>query len=202
MRWAWPDWRCRLAVLALMLLAAAPATASAPEPEARVRPQDTELFLNGHGKRNFLFFDIYQVALYLPRRQHDARAVLDDDLPRRVRILTLRELSAERDMEFLLQGLRENNSAAELAAIRPQLDQFSQRIREMGTLRKGSVVILDYLPREGTRIWLNQRYLDAIPGAAFNRALLKIWLGEQPTQASLKRALLGLAGESDGQPAL
>jgi len=186
----------------LTLLAAATAGASTPEPETRVRPPDTELFLNGYGKRNFLFLDIYQVALYLPRRQHDARAVLDDDLPRRVRILTLRELSAERDMEFLLRGLRENNSAAELAVIRPQLEQFNQRVREMGTLRKGSVVVLDYLPREGTRIWLNQRLLDTIPGAAFNRALLKIWLGEQPTQASLKRALLGLAGEADVEPAL
>ncbi|MBK6742340.1 MAG: chalcone isomerase family protein [Hydrogenophilales bacterium] len=34
--------------------------------------------------------------------------------------------------------------------------------------------------------------LGTIPGEHFNRALLKIWLGEAPTQISLKRALLGL----------
>jgi hypothetical protein len=72
----------------------------------------------------------------------------------------------------------------------------------MGTLRKGSVVVLDYLPGDGTRIALNRRHLDNIPGAAFNRALLKIWLGEQPTQASLKRALLGLPSVVDDEPAL
>jgi hypothetical protein len=31
-----------------------------------------------------------------------------------------------------------------------------------------------------------------LPGKRFNRALMKIWLGEDPIQVSLKNALLGL----------
>jgi len=31
----------------------------------------------------------------------------------------------------------------------------------------------------------------AIPGEDFYRALLKVWLGERPASAALKRALLG-----------
>jgi long-chain acyl-CoA synthetase len=30
-----------------------------------------------------------------------------------------------------------------------------------------------------------------IPGEEFNRALLRIWLGNQPADASLKKAMLG-----------
>lgn len=155
------------------------------------RPERIELVLNGEGIRNFLFLDIYQVALFLPHKLTDPQAVLNRDLPRRVRITLLREVSAERDLEFLLGGLEDNNSAEEMALIQAPLDQFMHLIRELGTVAKGSVVQLDYAPGIGTRVWLNQRLLGAVPGVAFNRSLLKIWLGERPIQKSLKRALLG-----------
>ncbi len=186
-----------LAGLALaFLLSAPPAADSAPVLENRVRLEGIELQLNGAGYRNFLFLDIYQVALYLPRRLDDPRAVLGDEMPRRVRIALLRDISAERDAELLLSGLEDNNTPAELAAIRPQLEHFLALIRALGTVPKGSVVLLDYLPRVGTRVWLNQRLLETVPGAAFNRAVLKIWLGEQPIQENLKKALLGREREA------
>jgi len=180
----------------VFLLSSPPAADSAPIPDTRVRLEGIELQLNGAGYRNYLFLDIYQVALYLPRRLEDPRAVLGDDMPRRIRIALLRDISAERDAEFLLGGLEDNNTPAELAAIRPQLDHFLALIRTLGTVPKGSVVLLDYLPRVGTRVWLNQRLLETVPGPAFNRAVLKIWLGEQPIQENLKKALLGREREA------
>jgi hypothetical protein len=63
----------------------------------------------------------------------------------------------------------------------------------MGKIAKGGVVQLDYLPDVGTRVWLNQRLLGTVAGEAFNRSVLKIWLGDHPTQADLKKALLGEA---------
>lgn len=159
--------------------------------QPRARLDGVELVLNGAGLRNFMFFDIYVAALYLPKRQADAHAVLRHDLPRRMRITLLREVSAERDVEFLMGGLEDNNTPEELAAIQVPLDQFLHMIRALGTVAKGSVVQLDYLPDVGTRVWLNQRLLGTVSGAAFNRSLLKIWLGEQPIQEKLKKALLG-----------
>lgn len=150
-----------------------------------------ELVLNGTGIRNFLFFDIYRVDLYLPQRLSDVRLVLDDELPRRVQITLLREISAERDVEFLMGGLKDNNSVEELAAIQAPVEQFLNLIRRMGKVPKGHVVLLDYQPSAGTRVWLNNRLLGVVPGAAFNRSLLKIWLGENPIEKQLKRALLG-----------
>lgn len=185
-----------VALVLAFLLSIPPAADSAPIPETRVRLEGIELQLNGAGYRNYLFLDIYQVALYLPRRLADPRAVLGDDMPRRIRIALLRDISAERDAEFLLGGLEDNNTPAELAAIRPQLDHFLALIRTLGTVPKDSVVLLDYLPRVGTRVWLNQRLLETVPGAAFNRAVLKIWLGEQPIQENLKKALLGREREA------
>lgn len=171
-------------------------TLAALQQEPSTRLDGVDLLLNGAGLRNFLFLDVYVIALYLPQRASDTRAVLNNDLPRRVRITLLRDVSAERDLEFLLEGLKLNNTPDELAAIQLQLDHFLRMIRSLGTIPKGSYVQLDYLPHAGTRVWLNQRLLGNIPGTAFNRSLLKVWLGEQPTQASLKRALLGEAGEA------
>jgi len=159
--------------------------------ESRASLEGVDLLLNGAGLRNFLFLDVYVMALYLPKRLSDANAVLKQDLPRSVRITLLRDVSAERDVGFLMTGLEANNTPEELAAIQGQLEQFLRMIRAMGTIAKGSVLQLDYLPNVGTRVWLNQRLLDTVPGAAFNRSVLKIWLGDQPTQENLKRALLG-----------
>lgn len=159
--------------------------------ESRASLEGVDLVLNGAGLRNFLFLDVYVMALYLPKRLSDANAVLKQDLPRSVKITLLRDVSAERDVGFLMAGLEANNTPDELAAIHVQLEQFLRLMRALGTIAKGSVLQLDYLPNVGTRVWLNQRLLDTVPGAAFNRSVLKIWLGDQPTQENLKKALLG-----------
>jgi len=150
-----------------------------------------ELILNGVGVRNLLFLEIYQVALYLPRKLNDPLDILDQDMPRRLRITLLRDVSAQQDLKYLMGGLTDNNSADELAAIQVPLDQFMTLMHKIGRIPRGGVVQLDYLPTLGTRVWLNQHFIGAVPGAAFNRSLLKIWLGERPIQKNLKRALLG-----------
>ena len=38
---------------------------------------------------------------------------------------------------------------------------------------------------------LNGTAKGTIAGDAFNKALMRIWLGEQPVQSDLKRAMLG-----------
>lgn len=158
---------------------------------SRLERNGDALVLNGAGVRQMLFMDIYQAALFLPYRLNDPRRVLNDDIPLRLRITLLRDVSTRHDLDALLDGLEDNNSAVEMAAIQPQLEQFLALLRKLGTVSKGSVVELDYQPDVGTRVWLNQRLLGAVPGMPFNRSLLRIWLGEQPIQSSLKRALLG-----------
>jgi hypothetical protein len=55
----------------------------------------------------------------------------------------------------------------------------------------GSAIRLDYLPDRGTHVRIGHRDLGVIPGERFNRALRKIWLGDNPIPLSLKKALLG-----------
>lgn len=191
--------RCVALTLALSLVPPHVARAS-DNPLAEVARhahlENLDLVLNGAGLRNFLFFDIYVAALYLPRKLSDPHEVLKSDLPRRLRISLLRDMDTDRDLQRLLDGMEANNSPEELAAIHEQTQHFLELLHAIGHIEKGSVVQLDYLPESGTRVWLNQRLLGSVPGADFNRCVLKIWLGDHPIQRSLKRALLGEARES------
>jgi len=93
-------------------------------------------------------------------------------------------------VERLVDGLKDNNSEAELAAIKAQQEQMVAAMKGFGEVKEKDVVTLDYV--EGTtRILLNGQAKATIPGDAFNAALTKVWLGDKPVQADLKKALLG-----------
>jgi hypothetical protein len=57
---------------------------------------------------------------------------------------------------------------------------------------KGDVITLDYIPDDSTTVRINGTEKGKVPGADFNRALLEVWLGEEPVDSDLKRALLGI----------
>jgi long-chain acyl-CoA synthetase len=57
-------------------------------------------------------------------------------------------------------------------------------------VKEKDVVALDSI-EGGTRVSLNGEAKGTIPGEPFNQALTRIWLGDKPVQADLKKALLG-----------
>ena len=57
---------------------------------------------------------------------------------------------------------------------------------------KGMAIALDWVPGTGTLVQIEGKPAGrTIPGEDFYRGLLRIWLGDDPVQADLKRALLG-----------
>jgi len=59
----------------------------------------------------------------------------------------------------------------------------------------GDVILIDYLPGSvpgsGTRVTINGVVKATIAGEDFNRALLRIWLGDKPADSDLKKGMLG-----------
>lgn len=151
-----------------------------------------ELVLNGAGPRTILGFPIYVAALYLPERLHSVADILGRDQPRQLRITLRHEVSTERNLNALKDGLIANNSPAEMAAINAEVDHFLALLRQFHSLPAGTTVMFDYQPASGTRILVGGKELGSIPGGRFNLAVLRIWLGDAPVQTSLKNALLGL----------
>lgn len=148
-----------------------------------------ELQLNGAGIRTRLMFKVYVASLYVPQKSADPSALLKQ-APRRIQLNVLRKLSADQLVDALVEGLQANNSADELAAIKTQTDQLVSIMKAFDEVQEKDVVALDFVDG-ATRIGLNGQAKGAIAGERFNQALMRVWLGEKPVQADLKKALLG-----------
>jgi len=148
-----------------------------------------ELVLNGAGVRTRVVFKVYVASLYLPQKAADLAGVLAKG-PRRIQLNLLRTLSADQLVDALNEGLVENNTAAELAAVKSQTDQLATIMKAFKEVKEKDVVTLDFVDGS-TRVGLNGDAKGSIPGDAFNQALTKVWLGDKPVQADLKKSLLG-----------
>jgi hypothetical protein len=155
--------------------------------KATVGGQD--LVLNGAGIRTRAIFKVYVGSLYVPAKAGDLAAVLAKG-PRRIQMNLLRNLSPDDLVNALNDGLKENNTEAEMAAVKAQQDQMMSIMKAFGDVKEGNVVTLDFVDG-ATVIGFNGAAKGTIPGEAFNKALTKIWLGDKPIQADLKKAMLG-----------
>jgi hypothetical protein len=148
------------------------------------------LVLNGAGVRTKMMFKVYVASFYLAHKQTDANAVISDAGNKRIKMHFLRTLSAEKLLHGMDEGFTDNNSAAEMAAIDAQMKSFRQLMTSAKEVKEGDVIVLD-LTATGTQVNLNGKLLGSVEGAAFNQALLRVWLGSHPVDGALKKALLG-----------
>ena len=181
-----------LLALSLPALAALEVAGAKFDDKAKVGAGDA--VLNGAGLRNRVFFKVYAIGLYLPQKAATTAEVLAAKGAKRIAIVTLRDLTAEQFVDALLEALKKNHDEAALKTLQPRIDQFRSTMLSIGNAPEKSVVNLDWLPDTGTRLSFNgaQKGSD-IAGEDFYRALLRIWLGDNPAQDDLKEKLLGKA---------
>jgi hypothetical protein len=160
----------------------------------RVQVDGQALELNGMAVRTRYYFKVYVAGLYLPTRMTSASRAIDGEGAKRIVLVMMRDATAEQFLESVRFGLDANHTAGELERIRPQTDALFSKIRAIGEARLGTHVVLDYAPsRNATTLAVDGAVQGApMEGADFFRALLRIWLGERPAQADLKRLLLGV----------
>ena len=156
----------------------------------RIRVGSSELVLNGAGLRSKLFVKVYVGALYVWQKANTTAAIIDQSGPRRMVMRLLRDMDADTLHGALDEGLRNNLSAAELSDMKPQADQLAGIMKGIGKVREGDSIAIDF-GTDGIVIALNGDAKGKVAGGNFARALLKVWLGEKPADASLKKALLG-----------
>lgn len=153
------------------------------------------LVLNGAGLRGVLFIKAYAMALYLPQKAATTAEVLGQKGAKRIRIVPLRDLTAEQFADALVGGIRKNHSEQEIAPLAARIDAFKATMLGLNETKKGTIIHLDWLPDTGggvTRLTLDGARKGAdIAGEDFYRAILKIWLGDEPAAGDLKEALLG-----------
>lgn len=156
------------------------------------QPAGPALVLNGAGIRTKLIFKVYVAALYLTRKTSQAAGVISLPGPKRVSMTLLRDVSAQQLSDGLVEGIRNNATATEQTAIKERLEQLVAIMVARGEAKEGDRISLDFVPASGTRVVFNGSALGSpIPGEDFYRALLKIWLGDDPVDGDLKKGMLG-----------
>lgn len=148
-----------------------------------------ELVLNGAGIRTKVIFKVYVASLYLPQKAGDLQGVLAK-APRRVQLNMLRTISSDQLADALNDGLAEANTPAELAALKPQIDQLLAIMKGFKEVKEKDVVTLDFVDG-ATKIGWNGEPKGSISGEPMNRALTRIWVGDKAVQSDLKKAMLG-----------
>ena len=154
--------------------------------------EDQKLVLNGAGLRKRAFFNVYVIGLYLPEKKAATADVLALAGRKRVLIHMLRDVDAAQFSDALQSGMVDNLSEEEMKSTTAHMRDLAARMDTVKVARSGMRILLEWNPDSGTLLWVDGKALGApMPGVDFYRALLKIWLGEKPVQADLKKALLG-----------
>ncbi|HSN80715.1 MAG TPA: chalcone isomerase family protein, partial [Rhodoferax sp.] len=109
----------------------------------------TTLQLNGAGVRTKVFFKVYVAGLYLPQKTTNATQLLAQKGARRVTITMLRDVDAESFAKALNDGLRDNHTEAQFAALKPQIDALNANLKAVGEAKKGDVIHFEFLPDSG-----------------------------------------------------
>ena len=153
------------------------------------------LVLNGAGIRHkFAFFKVYIGSLYLTQKKTDGEAILADPGAKRVSMHILSdEVTAPDLISSMNNALAANLSPHELALLEKRIRDLNNMMSTIKTIKKGSVVYLDYTPEAGTRVFVNGQERIVIPGADFFRGMLHIWIGNKPVDGRLRDAMLGKA---------
>lgn len=149
------------------------------------------LQLNGAGVREKFWVDVYVGSLYLPQKSEDVTAILSNPGPWRLQLdFVYKEVAQQKLLDSWREGFEKNQDAEAMRQLQAQVDEFYRLFDSSAVARDR--YRFDYDPASGTRLSKNGTTLGVIPGEAFSKALLEIWLGNHPADKSLKKDLLGL----------
>ena len=182
------------AAFAALMMAAAPAQAAelaGVKFEESATVGGRPLQLNGLGLRSMFFIKAYVAGLYVPDKARTPAALLAQKGPRRISMKMLMELSSERMSKAFTDGIEKNHTEAQLAAMKPQIEQLVATMNAVGAAKKGDTVDIE-LVDGATRIALNgQPKGQPIAGEDFYTAVLRIFIGENPADGDMKKGLVG-----------
>ena len=145
------------------------------------------LKLNGMGLRTKVVFKVYVLGLYLETPSRDATAIISSDQIKSLRMSLLRSVGGAKIAETIMEGF-ERNSKAQMGALKARLDKLRAMIPDVV---KGDEIVLTYVPGKGTLVSAKGAEKGVIEGKDFADALFSVWLGANPAQEDLKKALLG-----------
>ena len=125
--------------------------------------------------RNFVPF--YAAALYLPASVRNMGQLKSGLSPYRMTLVW--QIPAFDDAhvdDYWRKAFADAAGTDKLKRIKSGVDRF---VEVFGEARHGQVILFDYIPDAGMRIFVDDKPAGQLPGVEFNIILLSIWLGDK-----------------------
>ncbi len=185
----------RFACAAVLLMASFGASAARIDQisfDDQVRLAGTELVLNGVGLRSVAWLKGFAAALYLREKASASAAVLAQPGPKRLQMKMILDVETKEFIKAFDKSLSRNNTEAERAGLKDRVAQFNRNLEQIGVVRKGDVVNLDFIPGKGLILSVNGSARGRpVAGEDLYASLLKVFIGDRPVDKQLKAGLLG-----------
>ena len=149
-----------------------------------------DIDLNGAGiRKKALVLKLYSGGLYLSTKSSDANSIINANENMAIKlIITSSFVSSEAMQEAVndsFDASMDGNTSSLDAEIKKFIGFFSDEIVE------DDMFDITYQKDRGVVCFKNGKELGVISGMAFKKALFGIWLGDDPADKKLKKAMLG-----------
>lgn len=152
----------------------------------------TKLVLNGSGTRFRAVFRVYDLGLYVAQRSSNAEELIVMPGPKRLAFVALRDIPGTDLGRMLLKGLRDNNPRDTITRYLTSVGQLGDIFSRRSRIQEGESFQLDVVPGKGISVHVQGAQIgDSLSDTSFFPLLMRIWLGPDPVDHSLKSALLG-----------
>lgn len=169
--------------MVLGLMAAPPVLADTTVPQlpAEVVQATPQLHVLGQGVLRFVFWKIYDIALY------GSGPAWRDDAPYALAVVYARSFTGA---EVADEGVKQMRHLGYQDA--RQLDRWREdMLKGFPAVHPGDQVAAVFSPPDATDFYVNGRLTADIHDLAFSRAFFGIWLDPRTSEPKLRRALLG-----------
>lgn len=146
--------------------------------------QNVQFKLLGQAKREFLFFDIYDVANYISRSdvikgdsvQKKAQSLIEAEIPKLLILKYHRNIDSGKIREVLLKGFQSNTEPQSWALLEREVSAFLSHLNQ--DIHKNDILELIWMPSNQLSIRFNQREHIQHQSDLFLRTLWRIWFGK------------------------
>lgn len=150
-----------------------------------------DLSLNGAGiRKKAMVLKLYSGGLYLVKEMHNANAVINSDESMAIKLhITSGFVSSEAMMDAVNEGFdksMDGNTGPLQTEINKFISFFSDEIVE------DNVFDITHQKGKGVVVYKDGKELGVISGMDFKKALFGIWLGDDPADKKLKKAMLDI----------
>lgn len=156
-----------------------------------VKVEGVPLTLNGTGVSYRAVAKLYTVGLYVPQKTNKAEVVFSTNGPKELRFVMLQGMRVDEIGKVITRGIEANSPRQEFFSLIPSIRTMGEQFSRIRRLNANDTLSVEYVPKRGTVFYVNGQPAGLpIADANFFPAILRVWLGTNPTTQDLKDALL------------